>query len=120
METLAGKVGSSIGVVVGSVLLRRFLLRSFGLALLCLVATEVVAFAIILQFTGLLSLRLSDLSFNVGWLYSLTWNVVFAFLLGVGIGHIWGQRWGQSRRIIDFEFGRGRCCVKACAIDAGS
>ena len=92
METLTSKIGSSIGIVLGALLIRRFLLRSIGLALICLTATEVVVFFIILHFTGLLSFALSDLSFNVGWLYSITWNVVVAFLFGMIVGHYWYRR----------------------------
>lgn len=92
MEMLADKVGASIGIAVAALLLRRFFLRSFGLALICLAATEVVVYIIILQFTGLLEFTLFDLRFNVGWLYTLTWNVVAAFLIGVAIGHLWDRR----------------------------
>jgi uncharacterized membrane protein len=92
MEMLADKVGSSIGIMVASLLLARFLFRSIGVALICLAATEAVVFVIILQITGLSSFTLSDVRFNVGWLYSLTWNVVVAFVFGSLLGHLWYRR----------------------------
>lgn len=91
MEMVADKVGASVGILIASVFLRRYLLRSFRLALLCLAVTEIAVLVIILQFTGLTTPTLSDISFNVEWLYSLTWNVVVTFLLGAGVGHIWDQ-----------------------------
>ena len=72
MEMLADKVGSSIGIVVVALLIRRYLLHSFSLALACLVMTEIIALLVILQFTGLTQLTLSDVRFNLGWLYAMT------------------------------------------------
>lgn len=96
METLSGKVGSSLGVVTASLLLRRYLLRSVWLDLVCLAATEAVVFIIIVTVTGLLPFTLFNLRFNVGWLYALTWNVVVAFLFGVVLGHLW-DRWAVNK-----------------------
>lgn len=98
MEMHSDKVGASIGIVVAALLLRRYLLRSFGLALTCLAATEAAAFLIIIQFTGLMEFTLFDLRFNVGWLYALTWNVVVAFLIGTTIGHLWDRRAANKSR----------------------
>ena len=92
MEMFADKVGASIAIVVASLLLGRFLFRSIGVALLCLAATELVALIIILQITGLSLSTLSDITFNVGWLYSMTWNVIVAFVVGSVPGHLWYRR----------------------------
>ncbi len=89
MEMLADKVGALCGILIATLFLRRCLLRSFRLALICLAATEVVVLVIILHFTGLTTLTLFDIGFNVGWLYSLTWNVVVAYILGAVFGHLW-------------------------------
>lgn len=89
MEMVADKVGASAGILITSLFLRRYLLRSIMLALLCLAVTEVIVLVIILQFTGLTTL--CDIGFNVRWLYSLTWNVVVAFLFGTVIGHVWDR-----------------------------
>jgi uncharacterized membrane protein len=97
MEMLADKVGSSIGIVVVALLIRRYLLHSFSLALACLVVTEILALLVILQFTGLTHLTASDVRFNCGWLSAMTWNVVLAFLLGAGIGHVWDRRAANNR-----------------------
>jgi len=40
-EPLSGKIGCSVAILLAAVVLRRYLLRSFGLAVLCLFATEV-------------------------------------------------------------------------------
>lgn len=99
METLPTKVGSSLGVLVASLFLRRYFLRSFRFALACLAATEVVAFLIITQVTGLSPFTLSNLRFNGGWLYALTWNVVVVFLLGAAIGHLWDRRTAKPQQL---------------------
>jgi len=91
METLPTKLGSSFGVLIATILLRRFVLRSLRLTVVSLVATEVVVFMIIVQVTGLLPFSLFHLHFNFGWLYGLTWNVIIACLLGVLVGHCWDR-----------------------------
>ncbi len=70
----------------------RYVLRSFGLALLCLGSTEVIALLIITGFSGLGMLTIADIRFNAWWLYAVTWNVVLAFLLGAGLGVLWSRR----------------------------
>jgi hypothetical protein len=81
-ESLAGKIGCSVGVLAAAVIARRYLLRSFGLALTCLGVTETVVLLIILGFSGLTSFSMADIRFNGWWLYALTWNVVVVFVLG--------------------------------------
>lgn len=91
MEMLTDKIGASIGIVIAALLLRRYLLRSFGMALACLVATEVAALLIILCFTGLPVDRV-DLHNDGQWLYTMTWNVVISYLIGAVLGHWWDKR----------------------------
>jgi hypothetical protein len=88
-ETLAAKVGCSIAILVTSLVIRRYLLRSFGLALVCLAVTEIIVLLIIICFTGLTTPTLADIRFNAWWLYALTWNVIVAFLVGTVLGHLW-------------------------------
>lgn len=92
MEILSSKVGSSIGILVISLLIRLYVLRSLRLALTCLVLTETVVMFIVLFFTGLTLFSLADARFIVGWVYELTWNVVVAFLIGLVIGQLWDYR----------------------------
>ena len=89
-EPLAGKIACSVAILLAAVVLRRYLLRSFGLAVLCLLATEVVVFLIITAFSGLTTL--TDIGFNAETLYQLTWNVVIAFLIGAAAGQSWDNR----------------------------
>lgn len=91
-ESLAAKTGSSVALVIVSLVLGRYVLRSFRLALLCLGSTEVLALLIITGFSGLGMLALSDIQFNLSWLYAVTWNVVLAFLLGGSLGVLWFRR----------------------------
>ncbi len=91
-ESLAGKTGGSVAILIASLLLGRYVLRSVGSALLCLAATEIIALLIIVGFSGLTTLTMADISFNAWWLYAVTWNVVLAFLLGAGFGLLWSRR----------------------------
>lgn len=84
--------------MVAAFFLGRFLFRSFGVALACLAATEIVALIIILQITGPSLSTLSDVTFNAGWLYSMTWNVIVAFVLGAALGHLW-YRWSANKHL---------------------
>ena len=88
METVATKVGASLVIVVTSFVLERFLFRSLEVAFLCLAATEAAVLFIILKITGLPLTNLSDIAFNLGWLYSITWNVAVAFSVGTVLGHL--------------------------------
>jgi len=88
-ETIAGKVGCSIGILIASLAIRRYLLRSFVLMLVCLALTEIIVLVIIICFTGLTRFAFSDIRFNAWWLYALTWNVVAAFLIGTVVGQFW-------------------------------
>jgi hypothetical protein len=90
-ESLAGKIGCSVAILATAVMARRYLLRSFGLALMCLGIAELIALLMVLGFSGLTSLSLADIRFNGWWLYALTWNVVVAFVLGAAIGHLWDK-----------------------------
>ncbi len=89
METIATKVGSSVAVMVVSLALARFVFRSLKVALVCFAVTEAVVLLIILQITDLSLSNASDLAFNLGWLYSVTWNVFLAFVIGTALGHWW-------------------------------
>jgi hypothetical protein len=89
MEAIAAKAGSSVAIFVAALIIRRHLLRSFGLALACLVATEVTVLLIVICFSGLTTLTMTDVRFNAWWLYALTWNVVIAFLIGTVAGQFW-------------------------------
>lgn len=89
METVATKVGSSAAIMVVSVALARFVFRSLEVALVCFAVTEAVVLLIILQITGLSLSNGSDLAFNLEWLYSITWNVFIAFVIGTALGHLW-------------------------------
>jgi len=91
-ETLAGKVGCSVAILAIALIIRRYILRSFGLALVCLAATEIIALFIVMSFSGLTTLTLTDVRFNGWWVYALTWNVVTAFLIGTTAGHFWDRR----------------------------
>lgn len=91
-ETLAAKVGCSVAILAVSLILRRYLLRSFGQALVCLATTEVIVFVIIVCISGLTRLTLANVRFNIWWLYALTWNVVLAFLVGTMVGQLWDDR----------------------------
>lgn len=96
MEMVTDKIGASVGIFIAAVLLRRYFLRSFGFVLLCLAATEIVALVIIVMVTGLVSLTLFDITFNLQWLYAMTWNVVIAYLLGAAVGHVWDKVVGKA------------------------
>ena len=89
METVATKVGSSVAIMIVSFALARFVFRSLEVACVCFAVTEAVVLLIILQITGLSISNASDLAFNLGWLYSITWNVFVAFLTGIALGHLW-------------------------------
>jgi len=91
-ETLAAKVGCSVAILIVSLIIRRYLLRSLGSALVCLATTEVIVFVIIICFSGLTRFALADVRFNACWLFALTWNVVLAFLVGTMVGQIWDNR----------------------------
>lgn len=95
-EPLSGKIACSVAILLAAMVLRRYLLRSFGLAVLCLLATEVAVFIIIMCFSGLLRPSLTDIGFNAGTLYQLTWNVVIAFLIGVAAGQFW-DNWATTK-----------------------
>ena len=95
-ETLAAKVGCSVAILIASLIIRRYLLRFLGLALLCLATTEVIVLAIIICVTGLTSWTWSDVRFNIWWLFALTWNVVLAFLVGAVVGRFWDD-WAYNR-----------------------
>lgn len=88
-EAFAAKAGSSVAIFVAALIIRRRLLRSFGLALACLAATEVAVLLIVICFSGLATLTMADVRFNAWWLYALTWNVVIAFLIGTVAGQFW-------------------------------
>lgn len=92
METFPTKTGSTVGILLASILLQRYLFRSLRLALASITTTEVAVFLIVVQVTGLASASLSDLAFNFGWLFTLTWNVVAAFLVGILLGSLWNQK----------------------------
>jgi hypothetical protein len=89
MENFSAKVGGSIGVLIASLFVRRFLLHSFRLAVACLATLEVLAFLIILTVIGATGLGLEDFGYSMGWLYAITWNVVVACLVGFLIGQLW-------------------------------
>ena len=95
MEALAAKVGSSVAILAASLILRRYLLHSFGLALVCLATTEFIVLFIIHCFTGFGTFPWIDLPFSGSWLYRLTWNVVLAFLIGTVVGQLWND-WARS------------------------
>mgnify|MGYP000993234737 CR=1 FL=1 len=94
-EPLSGKIGCSVAILLAAVVLRRYLLRSFGLAVLCLFATEVAVFIIIMSISGLTKPTLTDIGFNAGILYQITWNVVIAFLIGTVAGQFW-DNWASK------------------------
>jgi hypothetical protein len=52
MENIAAKTGGSIGILIASLFVRRYLLRSFRLAVACLATTEVLALLIIMFVIG--------------------------------------------------------------------
>jgi hypothetical protein len=89
METVATKVGSSVAITIVSFALARFVFRSLDVALVCFAVTEAVVLLIIVQITGLSLSNASDFAFNLGWLYSITWNVFIAFVIGTALGHLW-------------------------------
>lgn len=91
METLPTKTGGSLGILVASIFLSRFLFRRYRIAVISLGVTEAIVLLIIVCVTQLWSLALDDLFFNFGWLFELTWNVVLAFLLGSTAGHFWNK-----------------------------
>ena len=91
-ETLAGKVGCSVAILATALIIRRYILRSFGLALACLAATEVIVLFVVMSVSGLTTLTMTDIRFNGWWVYALTWNVVAAFLVGIAAGHFWDRR----------------------------
>lgn len=95
-ESLAAKTGSSVAVLIVSAFVCRYILRSFGLALACLVSTELIVLLIVMGFSGLGLLTLADIRFNVWWLYAVTWSVVLAFLPGAGLGVLWA-RWAANK-----------------------
>lgn len=95
-EPLAGKIACSLAILLAAVVLRRYLLRSFGLAVLCLLATEVAVFIIITCFSGVMRPNLTDIGFNAETLYQLTWNVVIAFLIGAAAGQFW-DNWAATK-----------------------
>jgi len=86
VETVAGKLGASVGVFMATVILRLFLVKSTRLMLIALVAIECIALIIIVFFTGLYQLTMLDVQFNIGWLFALTWNVVLLFIIGTWVG----------------------------------
>lgn len=88
-ETIAAKVGCAVAILAVSLVLCRYLLRSFVQALVCLVATEMIVLVIIVCVSGLTRLTLADVRFNLWWLGALTWNVVLAFLAGAVVGRSW-------------------------------
>lgn len=86
METIATKIGGSFAVMCAALLLRRYLFRSTKEAIICLIATEVAVFLIVLWFTGLLSLDWFAILFNLEWLFTVTWNVAVAYIIGMWVG----------------------------------
>lgn len=95
-ETLAAKIGCSVAILAVSIVLGRYLLRSFGLALVCLFITEVLVFVVIICITGLTRITIYDLYFNIWWLFALTWNVVLMFFVGTIAGRFWDD-WACNR-----------------------
>jgi hypothetical protein len=79
METVASKVGSSFGIALISLALARYVLLSTKDKLACLVGTEAIVCMVVMGVSGLNDLSWSSLSFNLWWLWALTWNVVAAF-----------------------------------------
>ncbi len=97
VESLSADVGSTVGVLLASILLRRYVVRSFWLAVACITTTEVAVLLIISKVAGLpsfsyLDMFVSDMAFNLGWLFDVTWNVIAAFAIGSLIGHFWDRR----------------------------
>ena len=88
METIPDKIGASILILCVAFFLGRYLFQSFSQVVICFIATEIIVFLVILQFTGLWSFTCFDFSFNISWLFTMTWNVAIAYFLGTVIGHI--------------------------------
>ena len=86
METVSAKIGASIGILVISFLLSRYLLQSIRQIIVCYMCVEIFAFAIILFLTGLSSLTWFDLRSNISWLYAMTWNVTVVYIIGSALG----------------------------------
>ena len=95
-EALAAKAVSSVAIFVAALIIRRHLLRSFGLAVACLAATQVTVLLIVICFSGLATLTMADVRFNAWWLYALTWNVVVAFPIGTVAGQFW-DNWAATK-----------------------
>lgn len=87
METSSGKIGASIAILGVSFLLGRHLFRSLSQILVCFITTEIIVFLVIIQCTGLWPVTWFDFSFNMSWLFTMTWNVAIAYFIGAGIGH---------------------------------
>jgi len=98
-EPLAAKTGSSVAILIVSVFACRYVLRSFGMALLCLLSTELIVLLIVMGFSGLTMMpTMTNLRFNGWWLYALTWSVVLAFLPGAVFGVLWARRAANRSR----------------------
>jgi hypothetical protein len=87
METLPGKIGSSICILVVTFLLTKYFLKSFCQIVLCFVVIEIFVLIVIVSLTGIWRLRWFDLCFNMGWLFTMTWNVAIAYAVGAAIGY---------------------------------
>ena len=86
METGAGKLGASIAILISSFFLIQKLLKDIWQAIACIIGAEIFVLLIVFFITGLWSFTWFDICFNIGWLYTMTWNVVVAYILGVSIG----------------------------------
>lgn len=85
-ESLAGKSGGTIGILIAAIFIRVWLLRSLGLALVCLAATELTVLLLIMAISGLGIFTWSHIQFVGWWLYTTTWNVVAVYPLGLLVG----------------------------------
>ena len=88
METGAGKIGSSIVILIASFFLVQKLLKDIWQAIACIIGAEIFVLLIVLFVTGLWSFAWLDICFNIVWLYTMTWNVVVSYLIGASIGLI--------------------------------
>jgi hypothetical protein len=88
VETFVRKFGASVGVFIVTTILRLFLVKSTRLMLIALVAIECIALIVIVFFTGLYQFTVLNIEFNIGWLFTLTWNVVLLFIIGTWVGSI--------------------------------
>jgi nitrate reductase gamma subunit len=92
METSSGKIGASIAILGVAFLLGRYLFRTFSQVLVCFITTEILVFLVIVQCTGLWTFTWFDFSFNMSWLFTMTWNVAVAYFIGAGIGNFLNKK----------------------------